>query len=118
MKWLRWAVLAGGSAITAEFLLGDQYLTAQPSVAAQLGMLSLFICFYGSAAVLIREITRRLRRGWPTILLLALAFGVVEEGLLTQSLFNPNYLGTHQGNFGFIEHKMVNAFNLPVSGGE
>jgi hypothetical protein len=31
-----------------------------------------------------------------------LAFGVVEEGLLTQSLFNPDYLGAHQGVFGFI----------------
>ncbi len=48
--------------------------------------------YYGSGALLIREVTRRTGRGWPTILLLGLAFGVLEEGVITQSLFNPNYL--------------------------
>ncbi len=48
--------------------------------------------YYGSGALLIRELTRRTGRGWPTILLLGLAFGVVEEGVITQSLFNPDYL--------------------------
>jgi len=51
-----------------------------------------FALFYGSGAVLIREVTRRTGRGWPAILTLGLAFGVLEEGVLTQSLFNPNYL--------------------------
>ncbi len=36
------------------------------------------------------------------MLLLALAFGVVEEGLLTQSLFNPDYLGLHKLSFGSL----------------
>lgn len=48
--------------------------------------------YYGGGALLIREVTRRTRRGWPTILTLGLAFGVLEEGVLTQSLFNPDYL--------------------------
>ena len=48
--------------------------------------------YYGGGALLIREATRRTGRGWPTILVLGLAFGVLEEGVLTQSLFNPNYL--------------------------
>jgi hypothetical protein len=48
--------------------------------------------YYGGGALLIREVTRRTGRGWPTILTLGLAFGVLEEGVLTQSLFNPNYL--------------------------
>ncbi|WP_433077183.1 hypothetical protein ACQP1P_33835 [Dactylosporangium sp. CA-052675] len=48
--------------------------------------------YYGSGAILIREVVRRTGRGWPAILTLGLAFGVLEEGVLTQSLFNPNYL--------------------------
>ncbi|MDX6278635.1 MAG: hypothetical protein QOJ72_2763, partial [Nocardioidaceae bacterium] len=33
----------------------------------------------------------RLGRGWPTILLLATAFGLIEAGLVDQSLFAPDY---------------------------
>jgi hypothetical protein len=62
----------------------------------------LCVAFYGSAAVVIRDLARRTGRGWPTMLLLALAFGVVEEGLLTQSLFNPDYLGLHKLSFGYL----------------
>lgn len=46
---------------------------------------------YGGAALLIREVARRTGRGWPTILLLATAFGVLQAGLVDQSLFNPDY---------------------------
>ncbi|WP_433293438.1 hypothetical protein ACQP2F_30625 [Actinoplanes sp. CA-030573] len=74
------------SPLVAEFLLGDFTL-------AQLPFLVLLAPAYGGAAVLVREIARRTGRGWPTMLLLALAYGVIEEGLETQSLFNPHYLG-------------------------
>ncbi|MFI9531457.1 hypothetical protein [Micromonospora rosaria] len=57
-----------------------------PLVVAFLGPL------YGGAAVLIRETARRTGRGWPTIVLLAAAFGVVQAGLVDQSLFNPGFL--------------------------
>jgi hypothetical protein len=57
---------------------------------------------YGSAALLIREMVRRAGRGWPSIVLLACAYGFIEEGLITQSLFNPNYLGLRLLDFGFI----------------
>ncbi len=97
----RYAVLAVGSAVTAEFLLGDQYLSGG-SPAGQLAELVLYVAYYGSAAVVIRELARRSGRGWPTMLLLAFAFGVVEEGLLTQSLFNPDYLGLHKLSFGYL----------------
>jgi len=47
---------------------------------------------YGGAAVLIRELARRTGRGWPTIVLLAAAFGFVQAGLVDQSLLNPGFL--------------------------
>jgi hypothetical protein len=50
---------------------------------------------YGFGALFIRELSRRLGRGWPTILILGVAYGVAEEGLADMSLFNPNYLGQH-----------------------
>jgi hypothetical protein len=74
--------------LVAEFLLGDVTL-------ALLGALVVFIPLYGGGALLIREVVRRRGGGWPAIVVLAAAFGVVEEGLATQSLFNPNYAHQH-----------------------
>ncbi|MFF0315495.1 hypothetical protein ACFYPH_12720 [Micromonospora sp. NPDC005252] len=51
---------------------------------------------YGGAAILIRETARHLGAGWPTIVLLAAAFGVLQAGLVDQSLFNPGYLDDTQ----------------------
>ena len=81
--------------LVAEFLLGD-------FTVAQLPFLVLLAPAYGGAAVLIREVTRRTGRGWPTMLLLALAYGVLEEGLETQSLFNPGYLNAHLLDSGYV----------------
>jgi len=83
------------SPLVAEFLLGDFTL-------AQLSFVLALAPAYGGAAVVIRELTRRAGRGWPTIILLALAYGVIEEGLETQSLFNPNYLNAHLLDHGFV----------------
>ena len=47
---------------------------------------------YGGAAVLIRETGRRLGGGWPTLVLLAAAFGLAQAGLVDQSLFNRDFL--------------------------
>jgi len=47
---------------------------------------------YGGAAVLIREVARRTGGGWPAIVLLAAAFGVLQAGLVDQSLLNPGFL--------------------------
>jgi hypothetical protein len=83
------------SPLVAEFLLGD-------FTVAQLPFLVLLAPAYGGAAVLVREVTRRTGRGWPTMILLSLAYGVIEEGLETQSLFNPNYLDAHLLDQGFV----------------
>ncbi|MGZ0150756.1 hypothetical protein ACXJJ3_27100 [Kribbella sp. WER1] len=74
------------SPMVAEFLLGNIPIT---------GLFALFALapLYGGGAVLIREIARRRGWGYPSILILALAYGVIEEGITTQSLFNPDYAG-------------------------
>jgi len=71
--------------LVAEFLLGNLPIKMLPA-------LIVLAPFYGGGALLIRETTRRAGRGWPTIVLLALAYGIVEEAFTTQTLFNPNYL--------------------------
>lgn len=76
------------SPLIAEFLLGDFPLT-------MIGILLILAPFYGGGAILIREIARRSGRGWPTMITLALAYGIFEEAFTTQTLFNPDYLGLH-----------------------
>jgi len=71
--------------LVAEFLLGNLPIK-------MLSALIVLAPFYGCGALLIRETTRRAGRGWPTIILLALAYGIVEEAFTTQTLFNPNYM--------------------------
>src|SRR6185312_7023832 len=81
--------------LTAEFLLGDFSIR-------QIALLVALLPQYGGGALLIREVTRRTGRGWPTIVTLGLAYSLIEEGLNTQSLFNPNYVGAHLLDYGFI----------------
>ncbi|GAB3912632.1 hypothetical protein GCM10027613_02720 [Microlunatus endophyticus] len=95
-------MLALLSGFIAEFLLGDQYLSGFEPAAEQVASFILFVAFYGMAAVLIHELARRLRLGWTGILLLALGYGIFEEGLITQSLFNPHYLGLSLIQPGYV----------------
>lgn len=81
--------------LVAEYLLGDIPITA-------LAGLIVFAPWYGGGALLIREVCRRAGLGWPGMVALAVAFGVVEEGLITQSLFNPDYAGKHLLAPGYI----------------
>ncbi len=46
---------------------------------------------YGAGAVLIRELVRRGGLGWPEVVWLGVAYGMVEEGLQVQSFFNPHH---------------------------
>jgi hypothetical protein len=48
---------------------------------------------YGGGALLIREAARRAGRGPATMLVLGIAYGLVEEGLADQMLFNRHYAG-------------------------
>ncbi len=47
---------------------------------------------YGCGAILCRELVVRWRKGWPSLLLLGLAYGIYEEGLLVQSFFDPTWM--------------------------
>jgi len=61
----------------------------------------LFLCFlYGGGAVIARELTLYWGKGWPTLLALGAAYGIIEEGLLVKSFFDPHWkdlglLGTY-----------------------
>jgi hypothetical protein len=46
---------------------------------------------YGAGALLIREVTRRAGRGPATMLILGVAYGLFEEGIVDQMLFNEFY---------------------------
>jgi hypothetical protein len=81
--------------LVGEFLLGNLPILFLPLVFVVAPM-------YGGGALLIRELTRRRGRGWPSILILALGYGVLEEGLTTQSLFNPDYAGQHLLAEGYV----------------
>nr|WP_245766803.1 hypothetical protein [Streptomyces colonosanans] len=78
------------SPICAEYLIGyDQNIGRPLDLLAGLLLLA---PLYGTPAVMIREVTRRTGHGWPTILLLSAAFGLVQAGLVDQSLFNPDFV--------------------------
>lgn len=81
--------------LVAEYLLGSLPMSL-------ITILPLMAAMYGSAALLIREAARRSGGGWMTIALLGIAYGFVEEGLVTQSLFNPNYLHLRLLDFGYV----------------
>lgn len=70
------------SPLVGEYLLGNVSITELPA-------LPILAPMYGGGALLVREIARRTGRGWPAILLLAAAYGVIEAALIDQMLFNP-----------------------------
>jgi hypothetical protein len=81
--------------VVAEYLLGSLPMSL-------ITILPLMAAMYGSGALLIREAARRSGGGWMTIALLGIAYGFIEEGLVTQSLFNPNYLHLRLLDFGYV----------------
>ena len=81
--------------LVGEFLLGNLPIT-------WLWVLMVLAPLYGGGAILIRETARRWRLGWPGILLLGLAYALVEEAFVTQSLFNPDYVGLRLLDYGYI----------------
>jgi hypothetical protein len=81
--------------LIGEFLLGNLSIT-------WLWVLPMMAALYGGGSLLISETVRRLRLGWPSMILLGLAYAVIEEAFVTQSLFNPNYLGLRLLDYGYV----------------
>jgi hypothetical protein len=69
--------------LVSEVLLGATTLS-------RIGGLLVVAPLYGGGVLLIRELARRRGSGWGRIALLGAAYGIVEEGLAIQSLFNPD----------------------------
>jgi hypothetical protein len=76
------------SPITAELLTGS----APPAEFFNPFSLLVLTALYGSGAILVRELALRWRKGWPTILILGAAYGIVEEGLMVKSFFDPQWV--------------------------
>lgn len=53
--------------------------------------LLLLPALYGSGAILVRELALRWDKRWPTILTLGVTYGIVEEGLMVKSFFDPGW---------------------------
>ena len=81
-RYLPVVVLFVLAPIIAELLFGATPLSNIDSF--PLGLL-----IYGGGAVLIRELARRRGPGWGRIALMGAAYGIVEEGLALQSMFDP-----------------------------
>lgn len=88
-------VLLISAPLIAEFLLGDFNVR-------QLGYLGIFIPLYGALALFVRELVRHSGRGWVSMLLMALACGLIYEGIVNQTLFNPHYAGADLLKYGFV----------------
>jgi hypothetical protein len=90
-----------------------EYLVGSHTV-RDLPLIVFLVPMYGGGALLIRELARRTGRGWPTILLLGLAYGVIEAGLFDQSLFNSDFMGEDFGTPARIPGLDVSAYYLLV----
>jgi hypothetical protein len=88
--------------LVAEYLLGDFSITF-------LSPMIMMAPMYGGGALLIRELTRRTGRGWPTILMLGCSYCLIEEGYTTQTLFNPNAFGL---NMHLLSHAWMPALGI------
>jgi hypothetical protein len=75
--------------VCAEYLWGYDDSTGHP--ATLVGNLIVFSPLYGAPALLVRELARRRGLGWPGILLLAAAFGVVQAAIVDQSMWSTDY---------------------------
>ncbi|HEY0785206.1 MAG TPA: hypothetical protein VGD62_04995, partial [Acidobacteriaceae bacterium] len=96
------AVLFFTAPFVAEFLLGNLPLKLLPAMV-------LLAPMYGGGALLIRELARGAGRGWPSMLLLGAAYTLVEEGFVTQSLFNHDYL---RMQMHLLDHAYVGALGM------
>lgn len=79
--------------LVAEVLPGSAPIS-NPSV------LPFILLIYGPGALLIRDVVRVRSLGWTSILLFGAAYGILEEGIALESLFNPSLY--HAANWGRV----------------
>lgn len=77
------------SPIGAELLAAYDDSTGRPG--ELLFSIAFFALLYGCPALLFRELVRRTGRGWPAMLMLSMAAGLLQAGVIDQSLFTDNY---------------------------
>jgi hypothetical protein len=73
-------------------VIGEVLFGAVPLSRLPFGLLGL-IGMYGGGALLVREIVRRRRLASAWLVLLGIAYGILEEGTVLQSLFDQRYPG-------------------------
>jgi len=73
-------------------VIGEVLFGAIPLSKLPFGLLGV-LGLYGGGALLVREVVRRRRLGPIWLVVLGLAYGLVEEGLVLQSLFDQHYPG-------------------------
>jgi len=78
------AALVFISPVLTELLMGAVHITNLWLLVPEMGV-------YGCGALIIREVTRRLRRGWGTMLLLGFAFSIAEECVILQTSLTPQF---------------------------
>jgi hypothetical protein len=54
--------------------------------------LILLAALYGSGAILVRELSLRWQKGWLAVFILGAAYGIIEEGWMVKSFFDPNWV--------------------------
>jgi hypothetical protein len=83
------AALVVLSAIAAELLAAYSDSTGRPL--ELLFSVAFFAALYGCPALLIREFARRTNRGWLAMFVLSAAAGLLQAGVIDQSLFAERY---------------------------
>jgi hypothetical protein len=73
--------------ITGELLSGS----APPLVFFNPLMILMLVLLYGCGALLIREMRARWNLQW-SVIFLAVAYGIIEEGIMVKSFFNPGWV--------------------------
>lgn len=71
--------------------VGEVLSSSTPPLAVIFNPLgTIFLLFlYGGGAIIIRELALRWQKSWPSILIMGAAYGIVEEGLMVKTFFNP-----------------------------
>jgi len=52
----------------------------------------LLASLYGSGAIIVRELKVRWKKNYVSMFILGAAYGIIEEGLMVKSFFDPNWM--------------------------